>query len=429
MFQKLEQFLLFGNTGILEAKHFRAANLGAYAYTHLPDNHIAKAELRIDHLGFSSRHTRFRQQLLPLVSAWQEKGIEIAFLKGFRFAEFEYTHPSERFYGDVDVLIEPENASAMKAIAQELGWVVLYDSPDFDSTTSHAAVLKSPDGLVSLELHGVVLQSTNVFSQNLAKAFWDSSSTITWEGLQIRQLTPVDAVLCMYLNRAWGDYYGRKFHDILDVRVMIQKYGLTREELLTRARELRLELALRVAMRTCDPWNNILRLGRRSKLEVWWDALCAFPNWRAFAWDLFWLRLKKAPVLLTDVLEGWQLVRLAKKHLAKETDLNLILEQFTPSPSPSLQPIEIRSLRLERGVRWALRLTNQHINACVPRSLALFHALRREGLEVSFVSGVRRNGAKLEGHAWLELNGKPLAGLGDENAPNQFKENFRFPKS
>jgi hypothetical protein len=428
MLERIERFLLFGDVTSLETQHFRAVNLGAYARTHLPDHHPAREDLRIDHLGFSSRHTHFRQQLLPLVSAWKKRGIELAFLKGFRFAEFEYNYTSERFYGDVDVLILPQHADAMKTVAQQLGWLVQYDSPDFDSTQSHDAVLKSSDGMVSLELHPVVLQSRGKTASRISKAFWDSSINIQWHDMTIRQLTPVDAVLCMYLNRAWGDYYKRKVHDILDVRVMIQKYGLTREELFARAKELNVGVALEVAMRTCDPWRGILKLGSRTRSEVWWDAICAFPNWRAFAWDLFWLRIQKSPVLLADLLEGWHLIRRAKRNLQKLTDLEKILLEMTPELAKSGQDIQIRSLRLERGVRWALRLTNQHVNACVPRSLALFHALRKEGLEVSFVSGVRRNGSKLEGHAWLELNGKPIPGLGDENAPSIFKENFRYPK-
>jgi hypothetical protein len=156
--------------------------------------------------------------------------------------------------------------------------------------------------------------------------------------------------------------------------------------------------------------------------------MSAFPNWRSYDWDMFWKRVGKVSVLWEEIFEGWKLIRLAKQNLKKQTDLEKILLEMTPNVAKSEQDIQVRSLRLERGVRWALRLTNQHVNACVPRSLALFHALRKEGLEVSFVSGVRRNGSKLEGHAWLELNGKPIPGLGDENSPNVFKENFRYPK-
>jgi hypothetical protein len=349
-------------------------------------------------------------------------------LKGFRFAEFEYRYTSERFYGDVDILYQAQDATQIKTAALALGWAILYDSLEFDLQQPHAMILQSPDRKLCVEMHKYVLQSASPLSQKLSKAFWDSSESLTWYHYPIRQLQPVDAVLCMYLNRAWGDYFGRKVHDILDVQVMIQKYGLTRQQLVARANELGAGLALRVAMRTCDPWRDVLRLGNRSRLEVWWDIVSAFPNWRSYDWDMFWKRVGKVSVLWEEIFEGWKLIRLAKQNLKQQTDLEKILLEMTPEVEKSGQDIQIRTLRLERGVRWALRLTNQHVNACVPRSLALFHALRKEGLEVSFVSGVRRNGGKLEGHAWLELNGKPIPGLGDENSPNVFKENFRYPK-
>ena len=304
---------------------------------------------------------------------------------------------------------------------------MLFDEHDLLWTDSHAAVLRSADNLVSLELHCVVVQSHREFSNRLSKAFWNASTLVDWQGTQVRQLQPIDVVLCMYLNRAWGDYYGRKSHDILDVNTLIQKYDLTRNNLYARAAELNLLVALKVAMRTCDPWLKKLRLGQRSRLEVWWDTLCAFPNWRSFALDLLLLRLSKMPILIADVVEGWRLVRFAKTILNRESDLKVIVQSMIPAKSIPSGNSRVKTLRLERGVRWALRLMNQHIDACVPRSLALFHALRKEGLEVSFVSGVRRNNNKLEGHAWLELDGKPIAGLGDEAAPQMFKENFRYP--
>ena len=425
--QKIEQYLLFGQGDGIGSQHFQAARLGAYAYLHLAERHPAKQELRTDYLVASVRHSQIRDNLIPLITAWSKAGVQIAFLKGFRLAEFEYTRPAERFYGDVDVLILPTSIDTAKRIAESFGWLVLFDENDALWTDSHAAVLRSADNLVSLELHCVVVQSHRVFSKRLSQAFWYSSSLQEWQGTQVRALQPIDVMLCMYLNRAWGDYYGRKFHDILDLQTLIQKYELTCDDLEARAAEFNLLSALKVAMRTCDPWLKKLQLGKRSKLEVWWDALCAFPNWRSFAFDLLLLRLSKIPILIADVFEGWRLVHFAKRVLARESDLNVIVQSMIPTQLAPTGNARVKTLRLERGVRWALRLKNQHIDACVPRSLALFHALRKEGLEVSFVSGVRRNNNKLEGHAWLELHGKPIVGLGDENAPQMFKENFRYP--
>jgi Uncharacterised nucleotidyltransferase/Transglutaminase-like superfamily len=428
----IEQYLLTGQDDGLKALDFQAMNLGAYAYVHLSVQHVAKQSLRGDYLVASVRHQKTRDNLFPLISAWLEADIEIAFLKGFRLAEFDYGHPAERFYGDVDVLILPSDVESAKHIAVTLGWSLLFDEDDFVTNdllwkSSHAAVLRSSDHLVLLELHCLVLQTRNKLSGRLAQAFWKASVPVDWHGTQVKQLQPVDVMLCMYLNRAWGDYYGRKPHDILDVLTLLRKHSLTRNDLEARAKELGVRLALAVAMRTCDPWLKKLRLGRRSRFAVWWDALCAYPNWGSDAVDVLKWRLRKAPFLIVDVIEGWRLVRFAIKTLARESDLNVIVQSMMPAKSLQRENTQVKTFRLERGVRWALRLMSKDVDACVPRSLALFHALRKQGLEVSFVSGVRRNNSKLEGHAWLELHGKPIVGLGDENAPQLFKENFRYP--
>jgi hypothetical protein len=45
---------------------------------------------------------------------------------------------------------------------------------------------------------------------------------------------------------------------------------------------------------------------------------------------------------------------------------------------------------------------------CLPRALTLFYFARRSGLPVQFHCGVQRTGARLQGHAWLSLNGRPF---------------------
>ena len=81
-----------------------------------------------------------------------------------------------------------------------------------------------------------------------------------------------------------------------------------------------------------------------------------------------------------------------------------------------------------RPANWAFRLLGPHKDPCVPRSMSIYHALKAEGHNIEFVSGVRRNNGKLEGHAWVELDGFPLEAFGDIQASQVFKENFRYPQ-
>lgn len=47
---------------------------------------------------------------------------------------------------------------------------------------------------------------------------------------------------------------------------------------------------------------------------------------------------------------------------------------------------------------------------CLRRSVILFHVLRRDGIPVRFVMGVVvRENDSLFGHAWVEMDGEPLA--------------------
>jgi transglutaminase superfamily protein len=46
--------------------------------------------------------------------------------------------------------------------------------------------------------------------------------------------------------------------------------------------------------------------------------------------------------------------------------------------------------------------------SCLVRSLSLWVILRRRGVHASLRIGMRRSGEKVEGHAWLEIDGIPV---------------------
>jgi hypothetical protein len=67
----------------------------------------------------------------------------------------------------------------------------------------------------------------------------------------------------------------------------------------------------------------------------------------------------------------------------------------------------------------ALRFTVWRPN-CLTRSLVLARILRRSGHPVRVVIGIENGGQCLQGHSWLELDGRPFAEDGDPN--DQFRE-------
>jgi hypothetical protein len=72
---------------------------------------------------------------------------------------------------------------------------------------------------------------------------------------------------------------------------------------------------------------------------------------------------------------------------------------------------------LERTARFTdallARLAFPLPGKCLPRSLVLYAFARRARLPVHFHCGVRRAGSRLEGHAWLTLDGRPFLERGD----------------
>ena len=58
--------------------------------------------------------------------------------------------------------------------------------------------------------------------------------------------------------------------------------------------------------------------------------------------------------------------------------------------------------------RWLRLFPYNAKGNCFPRSLALYWFARRAGYQVAFRCGVRKEGAGLDGHAWLTLDRLPF---------------------
>ena len=71
-------------------------------------------------------------------------------------------------------------------------------------------------------------------------------------------------------------------------------------------------------------------------------------------------------------------------------------------PRPSVSPARVAKL-VGIASRYGLVRGN-----CLSRSLTLQRLLRRNGVASELRIGVRRAGAALEAHAWVELDGRPL---------------------
>lgn len=82
-----------------------------------------------------------------------------------------------------------------------------------------------------------------------------------------------------------------------------------------------------------------------------------------------------------------------------------------------------RLIRLTQGL--LLKLYRRDF--CYPRALVLFHVLSRWGHPVRLCLGIQRAGARLAGHAWVELDGRPLAEADDP--ASHYRTTFTYPST
>lgn len=88
-----------------------------------------------------------------------------------------------------------------------------------------------------------------------------------------------------------------------------------------------------------------------------------------------------------------------------------LIERFSrKNRIPGGTPLKLQFEIANRAVR-AVRSAELHGPArpnCLDRSMTLWWLLRRDGVDAELHIGARKNGSRLEAHAWVELNGQVL---------------------
>jgi len=189
---------------------------------------------------------------------------------------------------------------------------------------------------------------------------------------------------------------------------------VTREALVARARELRCAGTVRHFLTRCDPFRQRFDLRVPGRARRWWWS-CRFAHERV-PYPLENLVLRGPGSLLAMLRELPGVLRVLW-WLRREPDLTRLL--------PAVAPATLR--RGPRSLDDGVRLRVRPDGPCVPRALAVFAALRARGAPAVFCSGVRRRGAALEGHAWVELDGEPVE---ERRQPTGFGYvvNLRYPR-
>ena len=422
----LESFLV-GRGEAPRIDQLRRSGLAGWAYMKLPPEHPTRSQLRRDFLAVQAHHLTLKQEFIPLMDAWRRAGIEVVLYRGFWLAETVFPAAGARFHGDVDVLLRPSQVREARAISRSLGWI---DHPDArDNPYSHTALhLCRPSGKCWVDAHRFVLHSEvrwNRTQRRITDAVWSWSRAQAWEGLDVRELDPTDAVLILMLQRCWGDQWRIRPVDWLDLRQIVEAHSVSRGRLLGRAYALGCAGTVLAFLERCDPWRLRLDLRPPTQSEVKHYRRTVITERPLLALEPWLARIPRMPGLLIDVLRVLPSVVRAAIAVRRQRAIPEILQQLTPRTSASRSNLQ-RRVRTVCGVRWAVKLLGRHGNYLI-RALALYRALRLEGWPVTFVSGLRRDYDGPAGHAWLEVDGRMLPELFEPQNSPQYVVALRYP--
>ncbi|GGR40958.1 hypothetical protein GCM10008957_56470 [Deinococcus ruber] len=387
----------------------------------MPQGHPLEPVLRPQRFTLAARHLQMKAELMPLLTAWAAAGIRTVLLKGFASAEYVYTDPSQRFYGDVDVLIDEHDATRAVAVARELQWI---DDGLVDVKrlwTHEVAHLYSPRRNVRLDVHRLValkMPGTNLKVKRATRHLWASAQPAQLGSASVWLPDPRDQVCMLALTRGWNaDTGSLKPADPFDLMAMYTRYGLTDTAVLDRAATLGCLHTMSAMLSACrtvalDTPATRQRLRRNTLLD-----LNMLPLTRGLAW------LQLLPSVAHDTLRLLPDALRVRRAIAEGGDPRELPARWTLTPAR--QPKVVAVGRALRAAKWALRLTYPAGATCVPRALTRYAALCRAGVPVTFVSGVRHSEGGIEGHAWIELPYPLDNDYGEPSARTLYRELFR----
>jgi hypothetical protein len=390
----------------------RRHHLGAWCYAASPIASLQCEILRPDYLELANRHQGIKLELLPLLRAWSGSGIRVMPFKGFWMSEAVYTKAGTRFYGDVDLLMRPEQRDAALNIALRAGWTIPGKTPP---PYSHGMFnLIKAGGATRIDVHRFPVHSRarwNARQRTIAQAVWSASRRRAWQGSEIHEADATDAFLILVLQRAWGDSWHLKPADMIDLRELIQTYGVTWKDVVTRAAELHCGNTVDLFLQRCDPWHQTLDMRRCTDQEVRRYDRLVFGE-RPFLQSEI-RSLRQLPRLALDLANAPHLLpgiaRVARELRNPRPLLELLQSLAAETTTTSSERKRDQTVRRLRHLFKVMSSFGEI--SCLFRALVIFHELHQQGWPVRFVTGVRRGNNGIQAHAWTELDGSSMPEL------------------
>ncbi|HYW34038.1 MAG TPA: lasso peptide biosynthesis B2 protein [Balneolaceae bacterium] len=433
--KSLPSFLLGGDT-LPSPQIIRDNNLASYAYVTIPKDHQHKENFKPEYLRALNRHYAIKKDVREILEAWASRGIEAMLLKGFYLSEFIYPAPGMRFHRDVDVLIHPDDKQKAFEIARSQGWEIVKELNRNTELDYHEAfVIYNNNGGTYMEIHRHLFHSRNKYlphrkQKKVSRKIWENARDHDWEGIKVKLPTPVDAALILALHRFWGDGFQIEPQDPIDLRFLIQKKNVTKEELIKRAASLHCKKTVKAFLERCNPWDNHLQLSNPTKQQLTKWSLQILPERGLVLYETKLLSLFRIPATLMDIIFVLPTVVWVRLMQRRSANIPKLVARLTPNETWHKQKTKKQypERRLVRGVKWALRLLGlSSPGPCLLRSLALYRLLRKQEKPAKFVCGLRKVDGEVRGHAWVEIDDLVLPALKEPNNRSSFNISFQYP--
>ena len=154
------------------------------------------------------KNLTYTHEMLEIVEAAREAGIRVLPYRGPVLAEVGYGGVGHRQFGDIDLLIGPEDMGAIEAILEDRGFEHQFQRPSTDSLTdAQEAAYKTylrerkfrrSDGL-EVELHWQ-LNPRKFPTALTVDRVWDRRTTISFAGTTIPCFSPEDRMLMLLVH-------------------------------------------------------------------------------------------------------------------------------------------------------------------------------------------------------------------------------------
>jgi len=239
----------------------------------LADEQFRQAEAM--QLDVASLCLRLEHALIDVAALFDGAGVRFAVLKGGATCHLDYEDPSQRQFGDIDVLIDPVDMDRARLLLEREGWAQAYPLPRHHKRFAHAVTFKTA-GIAELDLHqriahralGLLAPSDELLRRRIS---FEIAGRPLWA------LSDVDRLIHASLHALASRGPYRRLSSVADVLVLSDRLLALSEEVLEQAESWSLRPLVQAAIEDAhaearlelpDAWRSAIRapLGRRNRL-------------------------------------------------------------------------------------------------------------------------------------------------------------------